>query len=60
MLYNSEHYLNKRSLLVLFYSFIHNYINYGNIAWGSTNRENLKKINSLQKHAMRYFEKAKF
>ena len=60
MLYNSEHYLNKRSLLVLFYSFIHNYINYGNIAWESTDRANIKKINSLQKHAMRYFEKAKF
>ena len=30
--------LNKRSLLVLYYSFIYTDINYGNIAWGSTNR----------------------
>ena len=53
LLYKAKHYLNKRSLLVLYYSFIHTYINYGNIAWGSTNRTNFKKINSLQKHAIR-------
>ena len=48
LLYKAKHYLNKRSLLVLYYSFIHTYINYGNIAWGSpSNRTNLKKINSL-------------
>ena len=52
-MYKAKHYLNKRSLLVLYYFFIHTYINYGNIAWGSTNRTNLKKINSLQKHAIR-------
>ena len=28
-------------------------MNYGNIGWGSTNKTNLKKINSLQKHATR-------
>ena len=53
LLFKAKHYLNKRSLLVLYYSFIHTYINYGNIAWGSTNRTNFKKINSLQKHAIR-------
>ena len=53
LLYKAKHYLNKRSLLVLYYSFIHTYVNYRNIAWGSTNRTNLKKINSLQKHAIR-------
>ena len=41
LLYKAKHYLNKRSLLVLYYSFIHTYINYGNIAWGSTNKTNL-------------------
>ena len=50
LLYKAKHYLKKR--LVLYYSFIHTYINYGNIAWGSTNRTNFKKINSLQKHAI--------
>ena len=53
LLYKAKNYLNKRSLLVLYCSFIHTYINYGNITWGSTNRTNLKKINSLQKHAIR-------
>ena len=41
LLYKAKHYLNKRSLLVLKYPFIHTYINPGNIAWGSTNRTNL-------------------
>ena len=45
MLYKAKHYLNKRYLLVLHYSFIH-------ISWGSTNKTNLKKINCLQKHAI--------
>ena len=53
MLFKAKHYLNKWSLLVLYYSFIHTYINYGNIAWGCTNRTNLKKTNSLQKQAIR-------
>ena len=34
--------------LMLCYSFIRTYISYGNIALGSTNRTNLKKINSQQ------------
>ena len=41
------------SLLPLYHSYIHSYINYGNIAWGSTTRTNLKKIYSQQKHAIR-------
>ena len=53
MLHKPKHYLNKRSLLVLYNSFIHTYTNYGNIAWESTNRTNLEKISSLQKHAIR-------
>ena len=41
LLYKAKYYLNKISLLVLYYSFIHTYSNYGNIAWGSTNRTNI-------------------
>ena len=40
-------------LLSLYHSYIHSYINYGNIIWGSTARSNLKKIYSQQKHAIR-------
>ena len=38
LLYKAKHHLNKRSLLVLYYSFKHTDIIYGNIAWESTNR----------------------
>ena len=73
LLYKAKHYLNKRSLLVLYYSFIYTYINYGNIACGSTTRTNLKKstvyknmpsgsyIVETDLHMPEsYFEKAKF
>ena len=32
---------------------MHCYLNYGNLAWGGTNRTNLKKLRSLQKHDIR-------
>ena len=35
--------LDKHSFLSMYHSYIHSYINYGNIAWGSTIRANLKK-----------------
>ena len=48
-------------LTTLYYSYIQTYINYANIAWGSTCRTNLKKTNSHQKHAIRIiFDKNKF
>ena len=46
-------FIDKHSLLSLYHSYIHFYINYENIAWGSTTRINLKKIYSQQKHAIR-------
>ena len=49
------------ALLALYYWYIQTYINYTNIAWGSTCRINLKKINSQQKHASHIiFNKNKF
>ena len=53
LMYKAKHYLDKKSLLTLYYPYVHTYVNYANIAWGSTNRTNLKKINSQQKHAIR-------
>ena len=53
LLYKAKPYIDKHSLLSLYHSYIHSYINYGNIAWGSTTRTNLKKIYSQQKHAIR-------
>ena len=49
LLYKAKRYLEKRSLLVLYYSFLHTYINYGNIAWASTN----KTIQQSTKYAIR-------
>ena len=48
--YRAELFLDKESLLVLYYSYIHSY---ANSAWGSTYRTNLKKLRSQQKHAIR-------
>ena len=53
LIYKAKLYLNKDSLLALYFSYIHSYINYGNFVRGSTNRTNLRKINSQQKHALR-------
>ena len=53
LIYEAKPYLNKDSLLALYFSYIHSYINYANLVWGSTNRTYLRKINSQQKHALR-------
>ena len=45
--------LHENSLLTLYYSFIHTYLSYANLSWGSTNRINLKKLLSQQKRAVR-------
>ena len=53
LLYRTKLFLDKNSLLTLYYSYIHTYLNYANLSWGSTNRTNLKKLLSQQKHAVR-------
>ena len=46
-------FLSKESLLPLYYSYIHSYLNYVNLAWGSTYLANLKKLCNHQKYAIR-------
>ena len=53
LLYRAKIFLDKNSLLTLYYSYIHTYINYANLSWDSTNRTNLKKLLSKQKYAVR-------
>ena len=53
LLYKAKPYIDKHSLFSLYHSDMHSYINYGNIAWGSTIRTNLKNLCSQQKHAVR-------
>ena len=44
---------SKKCLLKLYFSYIHSYINYANIVWSSTSHTKLKKILTMQKHAIR-------
>ena len=52
LLYRGKLFLDKNSLLTLFYSYIHTYSNYANLSWSSTNKKNLKKLLNQQKHAV--------
>ena len=52
ILYRTSHYLDKKSLKSIYFSFIHSYVNYCNIAWASTSRTKLDKILKKQMHAV--------
>ena len=52
LIYRAKPFLDKESLLALYYSYIHSYLNYANLAWGSTYLMNLKKLRSQQKYAI--------
>ena len=53
ILYKARYLLNSQCTKQLYFSFIHTYLNYGNIAWGSTNKTKLNVILRRQKHASR-------
>ena len=53
ILYKAKPFLNLKCLKQLYHAFVSSYLNYCNIAWGSTNFTNLKKLFSKQKHACR-------
>ena len=53
LVFRAKPFLDKESLLALYYSYIHSYLNYANLAWGNTHLRNLKKLRSQQKHAIR-------
>ena len=40
-------------MLALYYSYIHSYLHYANLAWGSAYLTILKNLHSQQKHAIR-------
>ena len=44
LLHKANNYLNKKLMVSLYYSFIHTYLNYGNIAWYSTSMTKLKEL----------------
>ena len=53
ILYKAKQVLEIESLKKLYFAFIHSYLNYCNIIWGSTFKSNLKKLYGKQKHALR-------
>ena len=58
ILYKSRHVLLKSHLKERYFLFIHNYLNYANIAWASTYKSKLASLYRHQKHAVRviYFK----
>ena len=52
-MYKAKPFLVEDSVLSLYFSYIHSYINYANLAWASTHKINLKKIHSQQKHPLK-------
>ena len=53
MMYKPRNILSKRLMKHLYFSFIHSYLNYANIARASTNKWNLIPLYRHQKHAIR-------
>ena len=52
LLYRAKYLLDESSLKTVYFSYIHSYLNYANIAWTSTYQTKLKTI-YYQKHAAR-------
>ena len=53
VLYRASHLLDVKNLLKIYFSFIHIYTSYANIAWASTFKTKLQGILKKQKHAAR-------
>ena len=53
ILYKSRNVLSKQCLNQLYFSFIHGYLNYANIAWASTSKSKLESLYRCQKHVVR-------
>ena len=53
LLYRAKPYLDGMSLKTIYFSYIHSYLNYANIAWASTRITKLKPLLYKQKQAVR-------
>ena len=51
VLYKASKLINSKCLRSIYFSFIHSFINYVNIAWASTNKPNQEKLFGKQKQA---------
>ena len=53
ILYRARLIIPRKQLNQLYFSFVHCYLNYANIAWGSTQKNKLSTLYRQQKHAIR-------
>ena len=53
LLYQGKHYVDDSCLKQIYFAYIHTDLNYANVAWASTHKIKLKKVQSKQKHALR-------
>ena len=53
IMYKSRNIVSKRLMKKLYFLFLHNYLNYANIAWASTSKSNLISLHCHQKHTIR-------
>ena len=53
LLYKARHIVKRSCLTQLYFSYIHSYLSYANISWGSTNKSKLTPLYRQQKHAAR-------
>ena len=53
LLYRVSQFLDEDSLQTVYFSYIHSYLNYANIAWARTYATKLKRVYLKQKHAVR-------
>ena len=60
ILHKAKNIFSKGGLKTLYFSFVHSYLNYGNIAWGSTTWTKLKKLASKQRQAIRVIYAAEY
>ena len=49
LLHKAKQFLNAKAMKSLYFSFIHSYLTYGNVAWCSTSMNKTKKLFSKQK-----------
>ena len=53
MLYKLRYYVNRKTLLNLYYALVHSFIQYGLISWGSASQKLIHKVEVLQNRIIR-------
>ena len=55
ILYKAKNIASKDGLKTLYFSFVHTFLDYGNIAWGSTTRTKLKNSQGNDNRLLKQF-----